>query len=73
MSNASCERFMKTLKHEEIYANDYIDLEHLRSNIETVIEALQSPPSAFGAGLSTSGGFEFSAQPIADGKEWEGM
>ena len=37
--NASCESFMKTLKHEEIYANDYRDLEHLRSNIETFIEA----------------------------------
>jgi putative transposase len=37
--NASCESFMKTLKHEEIYANDYRDLDHLRSNIETFIEA----------------------------------
>jgi putative transposase len=36
--NASCESFMKTLKREEIYANDYVDLEHLRSNIETFIE-----------------------------------
>ena len=30
---------MKTLKREEIYANDYVDLEHLRSNLETFIEA----------------------------------
>ena len=37
--NASCESFMKTLKREEIYANDYVDLEHLRSHIETFIEA----------------------------------
>jgi putative transposase len=37
--NASCESFMKTLKHEEIYANDYRDLDHLRRNIETFIEA----------------------------------
>src|SRR5882762_155384 len=29
--NASCERFMKTLKQEEIYANEYRDLEHLSS------------------------------------------
>ncbi len=36
--NASCESFMKTLKQEEIYANDYVDLEHLRTNIETFIE-----------------------------------
>jgi len=36
--NASCESFMKTLKREEIYANDYLDLEHLRTNIEVFIE-----------------------------------
>ena len=27
--NASCESFLKTLKREEIYANEYRDLEHL--------------------------------------------
>jgi transposase InsO family protein len=36
--NASCESFMKTLKREEIYANDYRDLDHLRANIETFID-----------------------------------
>src|ERR1700747_3102063 len=36
--NASCESFMKTLKREEIYANDYRDLEHLLANIEIFIE-----------------------------------
>ena len=36
--NASCESFMKTLKREEIYANDYRDLHHLFANIETFIE-----------------------------------
>jgi len=36
--NASCESFMKTLKQEEIYVNDYRDLEHLRKNIETFID-----------------------------------
>ena len=36
--NASCESFMKTLKREEIYANDYRDLEHLLGNIEVFIE-----------------------------------
>jgi len=36
--NASCENFMKTLKREEIYANKYDDLEHLRANIEEFIE-----------------------------------
>ena len=36
--NASCESFTKTLKREEIYANKYDDLEHLRANIEEFIE-----------------------------------
>jgi putative transposase len=36
--NASCESFMKTLKREEIYANDYRDLTDLRANIEAFIE-----------------------------------
>ena len=29
---------MKTLKREEIYANDYQNLEHLRQNIEEFLE-----------------------------------
>ena len=29
--NASCESFMKTLEREEIYANQYRDLDHLRA------------------------------------------
>lgn len=36
--NASCERFIKTLKQEEIYGNEYRDLEHLRAHIEEFIE-----------------------------------
>ena len=36
--NASCESFMRTLKREEIYANTYRDLDHLRTNIEAFIE-----------------------------------
>ena len=36
--NASCESFMKTLKREEIHANQYDDLEHLRANIAEFIE-----------------------------------
>ena len=36
--NASCESFMKTLKREEIYANQYDNLEHLRANIAEFIE-----------------------------------
>jgi putative transposase len=36
--NASCESFLKTLKREEIYANRYRDLEHLRMNMEAFID-----------------------------------
>ena len=36
--NASCESFIKTLKREEIYANEYEDLDHLRGNVEEFIE-----------------------------------
>jgi len=36
--NASCESFLKTLKREEIYANEYRDLDELRANIEAFIE-----------------------------------
>jgi transposase InsO family protein len=35
--NASCESFMKTLKREEIYANQYRDLDHLREHIAAFI------------------------------------
>ncbi len=37
--NASCESFMKTLKREEIYANEYRDLDHLRKNIAAFIDS----------------------------------
>ena len=36
--NASCESFMKTLKQEEIYLNQYRDLDHLRLNVGDFIE-----------------------------------
>lgn len=36
--NASCETFIKTLKREEIYANHYDNMEHLRANIEEFID-----------------------------------
>ena len=36
--NASCESFLKTLKREEIYANQYSDLEQLLTNIEEFID-----------------------------------
>ncbi len=54
--NASCESFMKTLKQEEIYLNQYRDLEHLRSQHRGLHGAvLQSSPLALFAWLSAAG------------------
>jgi hypothetical protein len=36
--NATCESFFKTLKREEIYANNYQDLEHVLEGIGAFIE-----------------------------------
>ena len=36
--NASCESFLKTLKREEIYANTYRDLAHVRTNMASFID-----------------------------------
>jgi putative transposase len=36
--NAKCESFMKTLKQEEIRANEYRDLDHLRKNVTEFVE-----------------------------------
>jgi putative transposase len=36
--NAKCERFMKTLKQEEIRCREYRDIDHLRENLETFID-----------------------------------
>jgi transposase InsO family protein len=36
--NASCESFIKTLKREEIYANEYENLEHLSDHLQDFIE-----------------------------------
>ena len=36
--NAKCERFMKTLKQEEILCFEYRDIEDLRANVATFID-----------------------------------
>ncbi|OFW15825.1 MAG: transposase [Acidobacteria bacterium RIFCSPLOWO2_02_FULL_59_13] len=68
--NASCESFIKTLKREEIYANQYADLAHLRTNIEEFIEQYYNqqrlhsalgyrPPEEFEQQTNSSGQVEF--------------
>ena len=61
--NAACESFMKTLKQEEIYANEYLNLEHLRNHVREFLEEYYNrarlhsaldyrSPEAFEAGLT---------------------
>jgi transposase InsO family protein len=38
--NAACESFMKTLKYEEVYRQEYRDLAEARSSIEQFIEKI---------------------------------
>ncbi len=71
--NASCESFLKTLKREEIYANQYDDLEHLRANIEEFVEQYYNRQRLHSAlGYRSPEEFERQAQcqsVAADGKE----
>jgi putative transposase len=64
--NAACESFMKTLKQEEIYANEYRDLEHLRIHLAVFLENYYNrlrlhsalsyrSPASFETGLSAAG------------------
>jgi putative transposase len=61
--NAKAERFMRTLKYEEIYMNDYETLAEVRASIEHFIEAVYNrkrlhsaigyrPPAEFEASLA---------------------
>lgn len=38
MANATCESFMKTLKYEEVYRQEYRDLGEARASIEQFLE-----------------------------------
>jgi transposase InsO family protein len=38
--NARCERFMRTLKQEEIKASAYRDLQHLRENLGDFLDSI---------------------------------
>ena len=39
LANAACETFMKTLKQEEIYCNQYANFDQLSQNVEEFIGA----------------------------------
>jgi transposase InsO family protein len=85
--NASCESFLKTLKREEIDANRYRDLDHLRKNIEVFIEQYYNrarlhfalgyrPPEEFAhavALVNPSGAATIQFFQPAEGADPEGM
>ncbi len=53
--NAKCERFMKTLKQEEIYCSEYRDMEDLRANLSVFLDRYYNATRfALGAGLPAS-------------------
>lgn len=74
--NANCESFIKTLKREEIYANEYENLEHLHDHIEEFIERYYNqkrlhsalgyrPPEEFEQNAKQIGGTKFIASTVA--------
>jgi transposase InsO family protein len=64
--NASCESFMKTLKREEVNANQYRDIADLRAHIEEFIDRYYNRQRLHSAlGYRTPEEFEASAQTAA--------
>ena len=67
--NASCESFLKTLKREEIYANEYRDREHLCENIAAFIDNYYNRVRLHSAlGYKPPEEFEQVATPAAQSK-----
>jgi hypothetical protein len=65
--NASCESFIKTLKREEIYANEHENLEHLRDHIEEFIERYYNQKRLHSAlGHRSPEEFEQQARPASE-------
>lgn len=67
LANARCESFMKTLKYEEVYRQEYHDLAEARASIERFIEKVYNqkrlhsalgyrPPVEFERALSAAVG-----------------
>jgi transposase InsO family protein len=66
--NAACESFMKTLKQEEIYANEYRDIEHLRVHLEEFLDRYYNRVRLHSA-LGYQSPEVFEAQAAAPGME----
>lgn len=68
-ANASCESFLKTLKREEIYANEYRDLGDLRDHIAAFIDTYYNRVRLHSAlGYKPPEEFEQVATPAAQSK-----
>jgi transposase InsO family protein len=67
--NASCESFIKTLKREEIYANEYENIEHLRDHVEEFIERYYNQKRLHSAlGYRSPDEFEQQARRSSEGE-----
>jgi transposase InsO family protein len=74
--NAACESFMKTLKYEEVYRNEYRDLAEARASIHVFLEKIYNqkrlhsalgylPPAEFEANLSAQKNKEAAARQLS--------
>ena len=75
-ANAACESFMKTLKYEEVYRNEYCDLAEARASIPEFLEKIYNqkrlhsalgylPPAEFEANLATQKNKEAAARHLS--------
>jgi transposase InsO family protein len=74
--NAACESFMKTLKYEEVYRQEYRDLTEARASIREFLEKIYNekrlhsalgylPPAEFEANLAARKNMEAAARQLA--------
>ena len=64
--NAKCESFMKTLKREEIQANEYRSIEDLRTNVASFVDQYYNKQRLHSAlGYQTPEQFEATLTPAA--------
>ena len=63
--NAKAERFMRTLKYEEVYMNDYQTLAEVRNSVQHFIEQVYNRKRLHSAiGYLPPAEFEASLQPL---------
>ena len=73
--NAACESFMKTLKYEEVYRNEYRDLAEARASIREFLEKIYNqkrlhsavgylPPAEFEANIATRNNKDAAARQL---------